>query len=69
MLLNLSILAIILLLAPQFYLLLASPALLFVSLDIPQVAYIFRSNFLGSSLSWWTWVWSQRPSTHGMLAR
>lgn len=47
MLLNLPVLAIILLLAPRFYLLLASPAFLFVSLDIPQVAYIFRSVFFG----------------------
>jgi hypothetical protein len=47
MLLNLPILATILLLVPRFYLLLASPAFLLVSPDIPQVAYIFRSVFMG----------------------
>lgn len=45
--LNLSVLALIIFLAPMFYLLLAFPAFLFVRLDIPQVAYIFRSVFLG----------------------
>lgn len=47
MLLNYSVMALILLLAPMFYLLLAFPAFLLVRLDIPQVAYIFRSAFFG----------------------
>lgn len=47
MALNIPVLAVILLLAPLFYLLLASPAFLLVRLDIPQVAYILRSVFFG----------------------
>lgn len=45
--LNYSVMALILLLAPMFYLLLAFPAFLLVRLDIPQVAYIFRSVLFG----------------------
>lgn len=45
--LDLSVLATILLLVPVLYLLLASPAFLLVRLDIPQVAFIFRSVFFG----------------------
>ena len=47
MLLDLSAMATILLLVPMVYLFLAAPAFLFVRLDIPQVAYIFRSVFTG----------------------
>jgi hypothetical protein len=47
MLLNHSVMALILLLAPMFYLLLAFPAFLLVRLDIPQVAYVFRSVLFG----------------------
>ncbi len=45
--LNLSVMAMIIFLGPMFYLLLAFPAFLFVRLDIPPVAYIFRSVFVG----------------------
>ena len=44
---NVSVLALILFLAPMFYLLLAFPAFLLVRLDIPQVSYIFRSVLFG----------------------
>ncbi len=47
MALNIPILATALFMVPMFYLLLASPAFLLVRLDIPQVAYIFRSVFVG----------------------
>lgn len=45
--LDFSVMATIIMLVPLFYLLLASPAFLFVRLDIPQVAYIFRAVFFG----------------------
>lgn len=47
MLLNFTILAIVVFLMPMVYLFLASPAFLLVSLDIPQVATLLRTQFYG----------------------
>lgn len=47
MLIDIPVFATIIFLVPMLYLLLASPAFLFVSLEIPQVATIMRSVFFG----------------------
>jgi len=47
MMLNVTILAIVVFLMPMFYLFLASPAFLLVSLDVPQVATLLRTQFYG----------------------
>jgi hypothetical protein len=47
MAINLSFMALILVLVPMFYLLLACPAFLFVRLDILQVARLLRAMFHG----------------------
>lgn len=47
MTLNYTILAVVVLLLPMFYLFLASPAFLLVSLDVPQVAWLLRTQFYG----------------------
>jgi hypothetical protein len=44
---NITFLTMIVFLLPMFYLLLASPAFLFVRLDIPQVARLLRAMFFG----------------------
>jgi hypothetical protein len=42
-----TVFSVIVLLLPMFYLLLASPAFLFVRLDIPEVARLLRAMFYG----------------------
>jgi hypothetical protein len=48
---NLGFMALILVLVPMFYLLLACPAFLFVRLEIPQVARLLRAMFHGYFLA------------------
>lgn len=46
-----TVFSLILLLLPLFYLFLASPAFLFVRLDIPQLARLLRAMFYGYFLA------------------